>query len=235
MRQIAVTSFGAYGERLGVRSVKSFLRHWPLSVPLIVYVDRPVSLKGVPVRYTDDIEGWRETRRILPSVSDDLSRYKPLGYLWNAARFAVKPFVWWDVAERMQSGILTWLDADTVTKQDVPEGFAETLLDGCDVAYLGRGEMHPETGYVGFRLPEALPLIRWCRQAYINGMYQSLNGWTDCHVLRAGLKAVPVRAKDWTSDQAKEWTSRVDAMKRSPLGPYVDHLKGKERKREAAC
>lgn len=234
MTEMVVTSFSHDGESsYGKRMVKTFRQHW--RCPIIVYTEGSTTLKGVGVRQVKSLPGWRETQATLPDHHDDPNVYKPFGYLWNAKRFAVKPFVWLDAALQMGSGILTWLDGDTYTVRDVPPGWTATLLDRADVAYLGRGVMHPETGYVGFRIPEALPVLGWCCQAYQDGTFRGIpSGWTDCHVLRAGLKACRTRAVDLTSHRLPAWSSRDDAMRLSPVGPYVVHLKGKQRKREAA-
>jgi hypothetical protein len=106
-----------------------------------------------------------------------------------------------------------------------------SLLGRADVAYLGRGPMHPETGYVGFRIPQALPLLDWCCEAYLSERFRTMtDGWTDCHILRAGLKAVPVRSVDLTrgrySGDSNIWPS-------SPLASRLDHAKGVQRKRES--
>lgn len=234
MTDLVVTSFSRRGEeQYGKRMVKTFRRHW--QCPLIVYVEGQTELKGVGIRQVKSIPGWKDTRATLPEQADNPAAFKPAGYLWNAKRFAVKPFVWLDAARQMGAGVLTWLDGDTYTVQDVPPGFTDALLGRADVVYLGRGAMHPETGFVGFRIPEALPLLDWCCQAYQRGTFRAIpSGWTDCHVLRAGLKALKVRAVDLTSQRVSVWNSRDDAMRLSPLGPYVVHLKGGQRKREAA-
>jgi hypothetical protein len=234
VREQLVTSWGTNGEVFGRAMVTSAVQYWPS--PLVAYVD---AVSDVPVltRRTGDIPGWLETQARLPIRSDNPRRYKATGYLWNAAKFAVKVFVWRDAAERLERGILTWLDADTVMLRAVPRDLPATMLGDADVAYLGRKDMHPETGCVVFRIPEALPLLRWCCDRYRSGRYRKIaTGWTDCHVLRAGLAALKVPARDLTSDKSAEWRSTVDAMALSPLGPYVTHLKGKARKREAlAC
>jgi hypothetical protein len=231
MTEMVVTSFSPEGEaQYGKRMARRFRRLWPC--PLIVYVDGPTTVKGVGLRQTADLPGWLETQARLPAQAPDLSWYKATGYLWNAKRFAVKPFVWLDAAEQMGAGVLTWLDGDTVPLRRVTPGFAASLLGASDIAYLGRGAMHPETGYLGFRIPEALPLLRWCRDAYVDGSFRSLKGgWTDCHVLRAGIAAVKAKALDLTSHLKAKWTSQDDVMSQSPIGHYVRHLKGNERKR----
>ena len=235
MRVELVTSFSPAGADLyGRRCVAGLKAYWPH--PATVYVDAPMALSGVTVRPTGLIPGWQQTREHLPKTRPEAS-YKPTSYLWDARRFAVKPFVWLDAAERMATGVLVWLDGDTVTTNPVPTNRVTDMLADADVAYLGRGDMHPETGCVAFRVPEALPLLRWCRDGYYSGSFRSLaDGWTDCHVLRAGLRAVPVKARDLTSHLwTGEWRSGVDVMALSPLGPYVEHLKGSQRKRESAA
>lgn len=226
-----VTSFSPAGADLYGRRCVARLRHWPHAA--VAYVDAPLALP-VPTRLTTEIPDWPATRARLPHARPD-APIKPTNYRWDAQRFAVKPFVWLDAALRLGAGILLWLDGDTVTTRAVPSDLVEDVLEGADVAYLGRGSMHPETGAVAFRVPAALPLLTWCRDAYRDGAYRTLmDGWTDCHVLRAGLQAVSVRARDLTAHVAGEWRSSVDAMARSPWGPYVSHLKGAQRKREAA-
>ena len=228
-----MTSFSLSGElAYGARMVESASR-WPSQ--LVVYADYPTTRANI-VRPTTAIPGWIETQHTLPFKSNKPEGYKPTGYLWNAQKFAVKCFVWRDAAERLERGVLTWLDADTVIRKRVPAGLSERLLGTADVAYLGRGVMHPETGYVAFRIPEALPLLRWCCDRYTSGKFKKIKtGWTDCHVLRAGMKKLRVPAVDLTSSKSQVWHSKVDAVALSPLGPYVTHLKGKAAKREATA
>lgn len=233
-----VTSFSPAGADLyGRRCVASVRAHWPH--PLTVYADALIDLSGVPVRLTSEIPGWPETQPRLPATRPDAPMTgfdkwtrKPENYIWNAHRFAVKAFVWLDAAERMERGILVWLDADTVTTADVPGDLIERLVAGVDIAYLGRGPMHPETGFVAFRVPEALPLLRYCCDIYTSGFYRTMcKGWTDCHALEDALLMQPIKARDLTSHTwAGEWRSSVDAFSLSPLGPYVQHLKGPQRK-----
>jgi hypothetical protein len=244
MRTEVVTSFSPSGaEAYGRRCVASLRAYWPHSA--VVYADAPIDLPGVTVRLTDDIQGWRETKAQLPSTRPDAATTghdkwtrKPTSYLWDAKRFGVKPFVWLDAAEKLERGILVWVDGDTVTTNPIPATLPADVLADADVAYLGRGSMHPESGVVVFRVPEALPLLRWCRNAYDFCWFAPFeDGWTDCHVLRAGLSTWPrkfVKARDLTSHLNGTWRSSVDAVALSPFGPYLEHLKGTQRKKVAA-
>ena len=203
------------------------LDSWQGSPP-VVYTDDNTGLFS-----TSDIPGWLDVQPTLAETGDP-DGIKPDSFRWNARKFAVKCFVWRDAAERIGEGVLTWLDADVVQRTPIPDGFWGKVLRGMDVAYLGRGTMHPDTGYVGFRLPACLPLLRACCDLYTSGEYRRIkDGWTDCHVFRQALKRSKLRRLDLTTDTAKHWRSTVDAMALSPLGPYLHHLKGKQRKREA--
>jgi len=235
LTQVLVTSFSPAGARLyGARMVQSVAAYWPSSVAFAVYLDAPMALPAGERRLTTDLGGWMACRtrwdadlsvqgRSTPAVP----RAKPYHYRYDARRFAVKPFVWRDAALRVGEGVVMWLDGDTLTKRAIPPDWPTRLLDGADVAYLGRGSMHPETGYVGFRVPEALPLLEWCCDAYSSERFRALPGWTDCHILRAGLEAVPVRARDLTSAR---YDGHAHIWPVSPLAPYVTHFKGKSKR-----
>lgn len=242
MTEIVVTSFSAEGAELyGRRMVQSYLAHWPMArEPLVVYLDAPL-VPPLPVeeRWTRDLAEWVACRRrwqddpVLHGRSTpERPLNKPYKYQWDLARFSVKPFVWRDAARRLGRGVLTWLDGDTVTRHRVPPGWTTKLLGDADVAFLGRGGMHPETGYVGFRIPEALPLLEWCCATYTTGRFQTIYGWTDCHILRAGLAAVPVRARDLTS-HLYDGHSHIWPV--SPLARYLTHLKGKQKRKAVAA
>lgn len=228
MRTEVITSCSVEGYfDYGSAGIASMRQHW--SCPVVFYAD--ARMPGAS-RLTTEIPGWPALQAQLPTMNPDAA--KPGNYIWNARKFAVKCAVWAHAAEHSTANALVWLDADTVTRQSVLSGFVADLLGDADVAYLGRRTMHPETGCVVFRLPEALPVIRLCLAAYQTGVFrQWSDGWTDCHALRWALSSASVTSRDVTSlRHPGPWTSSVDAFALSPLGRYVVHLKG-GRKRQA--
>lgn len=238
MSEIVVTSFSPDGAELyGRRMVESYLAHWPIvHEPLVVYLDAPVH-PSLPVeeRWTRDLSEWVACRQrwgddpvLRGRSTPERPLNKPYKYQWDLVRFSVKPFVWRDAARRLGQGVLTWLDGDTLTRHRVSAGWTTRLLNGADVAFLGRGGMHPETGYVGFRIPEALPLLEWCCETYRTDRFREIYGWTDCHILRAGLAAVPLRTRDLTS-HLYDGHSHIWPV--SPLARYLTHLKGKQKRK----
>ena len=235
MTETLVTSFSPAGERLyGLRMVQSVRQHWPASTTVVVYVDGPSRVPAALQRRTADLADWMACRRrwagdptVQGKSTPTVPRSKPYSYRWDAYRFAVKLFVMRDAALRMGAGILTWLDGDTLTTRAIPAGWAASLLGDAAVAYLGRGSMHPETGYVGFRLPEALPLLEWCCDAYSSDRFRALHGWTDCHILRAGIETVAVPARDLTGHR---YDGHSHIWPVSPLASYVTHFKGAQKR-----
>ena len=230
MTALTVTSFSKHGAAIyGRRMVESYQGHCQ-DVPLVVYADSPMVFTGVEVRLTSNLLEWLACRRRWASDLSVQGRSTPerpfrkaYRYIFDANRFAVKVFVWRDAAERLGEGVLTWLDGDTQFTVTPPDGWAESLLGDADVAYLGRGPMHPETGYVGFRIPQAWPLLDWCCEAYSSEQFRSLDGYTDCHVIRAGLQAVLVKARDLTTHR---YRGKAHIWPLSPLAPFVTHFKG---------
>lgn len=231
MTDLLVTSMSRLGyEQTGRQCIASVVRYWP-TVPCVVYGDEPLDVAPAAFRLTTSIRPWKKQLwvwRRRPPHPPTSGWIKPQSYIWDVRRFAVKPYVWLDAAEWLGHGTLTWLDADTELLAPVPADLPTRLLAGRAVAYLGRAGMHPETGAIVFRVPEALPLLRWMVRAYQRRRYlQWADGWTDCHVLRRGLQATRMSRRDLTSHLRRHWHSRVDAMALSPLGPYVAHYKGR--------
>lgn len=229
---MSLDGFRAYGQR----AIETFTAN--SSRPMVVYADHPVACAPARLRLTSDISPWVAMRAhwkaAPPQPPHDAA--KPKNYIWDVQRFAVKPFVWYDAASRMGDGLLVWIDADTVTTQPLRPYLFEDCLRDSAVAYLGRGTMHPETGFVAFRLPDAMPLLFWMREMVLTGGYRALkDGWTDCHLLKAGLAALPIKARDLTGHLHHGWTSRIDAMALSPLGPYLTHLKGGKKRQAVAA
>jgi hypothetical protein len=241
-RNLVVTSWSPDGYRLyGKRFLKTFRTYWAdAHADLVLYADAPAMLPKIDLRYTGDIpewtalaERWSRDASVHGWSTKEYPRHKSYSYLWDAARFAVKVFVWRDAARKLGRGTLTWLDGDTFTKGHIRENWTRILLGRSDVAYLGRGPMHPETGYVGFRLPQALPLLDWCCEAYSSERFRVMtDGWTDCHILRAGLRAVPVRAVDLTKGR---YSGQSHIWPVSPLAGCLDHNKGSRLKRDTGA
>lgn len=237
----SVEGFYSYGWRF----IETFHQFWgtgPASDMLFCYADRIVDdYRGVTVRRDlssiPELQGFQLRHLGNPMAHGRVptSRWKSKdrddGYSFrtDACKFAYKVFVIRDAARRyvkvFGDGFLAWCDADVVFFKPVPHGFVEELLTNHDVAFLGRGRAHSECGFLGFRLPEALPLIeRWCA-FYETDRFLQLEETHDSYLFDLARHLEPtVRQLNMTPEgYAHTWM-------RSPLAAFSDHLKG-QRKR----
>lgn len=116
---------------------------------------------------------------------------------------------------------MIWLDGDTVVCQDVPPDIADQSLRGASYAFLGRKNKYSETGYVAFKLPEALPLIDSWVAYYQSGSFYREREWHSA----------------WLFDRAREQHPDIAGHNLTPgceghvihqcwVGKYFDHTKG---------
>jgi len=226
------TGFSQSGYRLyGERFLESFDRHWPRSVDLKVYTEERTEVPRGECRSLFDIPGCaafldrhrgnvaangREPRPGW-SAKDRRAGYCYRFDAWKFCRMAMIPR---DAARDLGDGILVWLDADVMTYRDVPEGFVEGLIGDADVAYLGRVPKHSETGFIAFRLPEARRLIDAYADLYASDTVFDLLEWHSAYAFDQARGATGITGRDLTP------SGRGHVWFQSPLGQYMDHLKG---------
>ncbi len=233
-----VSSFGKSGAaEYGYRFMDTFAKHWPKDVDLIIYREgqethpraKMRDLMTVPdclefiTSHKDDplANGRLRPDELSPECWRNKDRAAGYSFRTDAVKFCRKVFAVADAAERMRSGILVWIDADVVTLADVASDFIERMLGGQDVAYLGREGCHSECGFLAFRLPEALPLIRRWARFYKTDEVFFLHEWHDSMVFDVARGLTPeVACRDMTpGGTGHTWVS-------SPLADVMDHLKG---------
>jgi hypothetical protein len=228
-----VTSFGPSGYHLyGKRFLDSFATFWPAGVPLVCYVESPISHPRAEMRDLFAVEPCRSFlaehrsspvacgRKPVPGWRPK-DREEGYSYRFDAVKFCRKVFAISDAASRIESGILTWLDADVVTTAPVPCGWVGALLDHHDVAFLGRRGTHSECGFLAFRLPQARPVIEALAAIYSTGSVFRESEWHDSYLFdRIRNDARGITFRDLTpGGYGHVWV-------RSPLAAYTDHLKG---------
>lgn len=150
-------------------------------------------------------------------------------FRYDAVKFARIPFYVRHAAQKMGHGTLVWHDADCIIFKKVPDGFVESLFPkkACCV-YLGRvGGYHSECGFVGFKLPEAKRLTEDWAKMYQNDLVFTLREWHNSFVfdhVRQILEKTGMNCYNMTPKGKRHcWVG-------SPLGGYIDHLKGDKRK-----
>lgn len=235
-----VTSFDERGwHEYGHHFVDSFAKHWPKSVDLVCYRKGGMTHGRAKMRdlmavqpCIDFLHSHRDDPMANGRVRTAVWRNKEgaVGYSFrtDAVKFCHKVFAVADAAERIGSGLLCWIDADVVTTSDVPEGFVESLIGDAHVAYLGRHPIHSECGFLAFKLPEALPLIRRWVGYYKTDAVFRLAEWHDSFVFdRCREESPDVNFRSLTPPGMAGvhhiWTV-------TPLAVCMDHCKGERKK-----
>lgn len=237
-----VTSFSPTGlHEYGYNFIESFDVFWPPEVSLIMYAEKPMPRpqsrvgRKMIVRRLDDVQGfidfnarWKHDnaangRAPHPSWKQ---KYRDDGYSFrtDAMKFCRKVFAVHHAAHEQAGGILTWIDADVKCLARTRPDFVPKLLDGDDIAYLGRERTHSECGFLAFHLPYAFPVIDAWEEFYRTDAVFKLDQWHDSHVFDIARDDHPeVRCNNLTpAGSGHVWCQ-------SPLVHALDHLKG-ERK-----
>ena len=232
-----VSSFGPAGAALyGCRFVEEFAAYWPADIQLVLYVEAPFDHPRAEVR---DLLALPDCAAFLERHKDNLAAQGKVptpcwgpkalsrgeSYRTDAYKFCRKVFAVADAAARCADDLMFWLDADVRTLARVPDGWLESLMAGRDLAYIGRAQQS-ECGFIGFRLPQTMPLIdAWAAHYATDSVFQ-LREFHDSYVFdrvretTPGLRAVNLSPK---GSSGHPWMQ-------SPLAQFTDHCKGRRRK-----
>jgi len=218
-RFACVTTFGRkhYG-LYGRRFIESYLKHWPVSIPLWVYYEgtKP-DIQSPRITYVD-LDQDADRQKFMDEKFDTSSDYR-----FQAVRFSHKVFALTD-PKRIASKAAQWwiwLDADIETHAKVDEEFVEAVCpEGFAGSYLGRKDWpHSECGFVGFNTQyRADEFLAKFRNAYVTGEIFNMKEWHDSYVfdqLREGW---------WHNISAD--LSGLEVFNQSILGTRMRHDKG---------
>lgn len=216
-------------------------RFWSEDIAVVAYVEECVSVPRGDLRSLWACNGAveffarhgnsRKARGLEPherwTPKDRVAGY---GWRWDVVKWFRQAMIPDHAAQFLEDGeILVWLDADVLTQREIPAGFIEGLMQGVDLAYVGRDTKHSDIAFIGVRLCD------WTRQLLFEyaELYRSdevfnltewHSAWAFDHVRR---QRAPVgRFRDLSPGSTRGWEA-------SPLFAYADHLKG-PRKRVAA-
>lgn len=246
LRKVAVvTTFSKAGfEQYGKRMINSFLQHWPDQVDLYVYPDEPVPLPRVHRLYErlgpiPEKEKFIEKYRGEPKFTGYLDG-TVYNYKFDAIKFCHKPFALWHCMHNDLIGrdhpydALIWLDADTLTHTDVPIKQVHKLFapDRHAIQFLGRDFKYTECGYLYFNLRsgQARDLLEQWVGFYLSGTFRKQREWHDSWLYdQARIRFGPGFGNNLTANLQRR-NGGGHPLINSPLGKYLDHLKGDGRK-----
>ena len=245
-----VTTFNEDGhERYARHMIDSFVRHWPAGVTLYCFLESfrladvapnvrflgleesCPSLVAFKERHRDDPRAHgAERRSIEPGPGG-----KPIGigFRWNAVRYAHKVYAVTHAGRTLSEDVMFWMDADTLTFEHVPYSFLEGLLpDGDYLCYLGRPHFS-ECGFVGYNLrdPQNQAFMTRFQEFYDRDLVFSEAEWHDSFIFDVVRREFEQRGLIRSRNLTPANLTNDHAFINSELGNYMDHLKGKQRKR----
>lgn len=230
----------------GRRMIETFDQFWPTDIILYVYYEGTLpDYISARVKYRSITESCPDLFRFLernkdnPRDESDKVKYindegMPIYDINHAGRrFAFKSYVECHANMNTETDYILWLDADTVTLQPLPISIIEKLCpDWSLVSYFGR-QNYTETGWIGFncRHPQHSIFISEIKSGYDNDLIYTYTHYHDCVNFDEARKRVEsiYNAKSFNITEAFKIRT-YHPIPLSPLGKYIDHLKGIERK-----
>jgi len=253
MRRFAVVSTcHAQGyEDYGRTMVESYLQHWPVDVPLLLYHEgfEPPSAPGridaddlaracpdlvaFKARHADNprahgkITPWQRLQVFGLSVPLPF-RSRRARYRWDAVRFAHKSYALFAAARRTDADVLIWIDADTLFFADVDQAELERLAPPDSVVACLRRPSHTECGFVAYNLrhDDQAQLLDEFEAMYSSDLLFAEAEYHDSYlfdVVRERAEARGAHVHD-IAEGAGWRASHV--LVNSRLGGFMDHMKG---------
>ena len=205
MTNTVVTAFSAKGyHEYGARMLESWAKY-NNGHKLVVYTsDMDQCLPDVEQREQSDIPGFKEFlakwdgnkavagREPIPGRWKQRELQVGYSYKWDSYKFFRMVAVMHHAAHAQGTGIMIWLDGDNVIREKSPHDlFTRWLPDDCAYAYLGREPKHSETGFVVFRLPDALPILDAWYAYYTYGTFLLEDEWHSAYLFDRAREQFP--------------------------------------------
>jgi len=239
-----ITTFSSTGwDEYGKRMVETFVKYWPKEIKLKIYYEvKPDVDYGDQVEWIDlnavcsDLVAFKTKHKDNPhakghKIGSDLKRKG--SYLWDAIKFAHKSYCVSHEALNSSSDLIVWLDADVVTHNLVPAEFIESLLPQDNYcAYLGRQKIYPECGFVIYDTtsPYNEQFMKDWQELYNSDKIFDLVEYHDCiafQTIKEKYEAQGLKSHNISENHPHR--PGVHVFINSPLGEYMDHLKGKRK------
>jgi len=241
MRTFTVTT--TWGEKhwesYAKRCVESIHKNWPKQVKKIFYPD------NISQKIDSDNTFYFDLKQTQPELQEFILRNKnnelvkekmanPIrsAFEYDVIRFSYKVFCMLDAAERCDTDVLIFLDADTVTYKPIPIEWLEHIAPANKFStFLGRPKKgFSETGFITFnmRLDETQMFFERWREYYKKDLWVDLKGFTDSFTYDAARLDTTDRSLDNDLNDGRflGYRGSKHPFINSELGEYMDHLKG---------
>ena len=244
MKYTIVTSFPISNwEIYGKKFIESFVKHWDTDVELLVYCDGyPLPddiIKASNIQYFDLLENdnlleFKERNKQFNGKANPQGVYN---FYEDAIKFCHKVYAqhmaFQKCKEERKSDWLLWLDADSITYENVNVKLLDEMLNATekfDVGYLGRKNAYAScSSLICYNLKSEVTQV--FMEDFVNYYNSdevlSLRSYADNFVfdrLRILHEVHGMRVLNFTPT-----CENLDAFELSPLGDHIVHLKGNKK------
>ncbi len=235
MKQRVITlMWGTAWERYGQKFTETFREFWPDNVELVIVTDKTLPIDWATQISLGRIPGYQffmDECRDRPLANGIGHRRRKTskrdGVSWkhDAVKWAPQGLCAVAGLDGMKDGdLLTWLDADVMTKASIPKGWSNVLLDGCDIACLQRADQPSEIGFWAMRVgSKTRKVIEAFNTYYADLTVFNLREWHSGFVFDAAILTVPTVTVRNLVPKGR----RGNVWVHTPLNQYMWHLKGK--------
>jgi hypothetical protein len=225
-----VTTCHAEGwQQYGRRMVETFDRFWPAGVALHFYAEDFEPCHSRPI-----------VRRLPPWLAEFKARHAEnprahgltdgrYDFHHDCVRFAHKVAAVTDSAAGLETEVLIWADADTLTHAEVKTDWLTSLFPpGAYIAWLDRDGHYPECGFYMLRCshPAHRKVMTRFRELYETDAVLGLTQTHDCYALQHVIVDAERKGLIATHSLSKEACQHRHPLINGPLGRCFDHLKG---------
>lgn len=222
----------------GRQFMGNFHQHWPEEVRLKVFTEEVVEVPRGGIRSLWTCPGSKEFIERHSGIPERNGRSPVKGwgskdhrkgycYRYDAVKFSRQCIIPTNAADESEDGeVLCWLDADTITFKDIPPNFVESFLSDHDICYLGRMNLHSEIGFWAVRLNDRTRrFLAGLSYVYTSDEVFNYPEWHSAFMFdrirerHSGLKSLNLTPRG----HSHVWFQ-------TPLGNFMDHLKGDSRK-----
>lgn len=225
--------WGTAWERYGQEFIKTFRKHWPDGVELMVIADRSLPVDWIKQVRLGDVRGYqqfmsayRHDRRAHGYDRTD-RKADPASRFWkhDAIKWAPQGMAARAGMDGMEDGdLLAWFDADVATTAAVPKHWLNVLLDGKDMACILRDKQAPEIGFWAVRVgSKTREMVARFATLYESGRVFNLPEWHSAYVFGEAMR----RTDGLSVANLNPAMIRGHPWPATALGQYTRHNKGK--------
>ncbi len=226
-------------EQYGQRMLEAFKRLWPKTVSLSVYawemtdkdlewlLRHGIATKPMPEWYHD----FQERHKDHPAAHGRAT--SEYDYRTDCARWLCKVAAVTEAYDELKSGVLIWLDADTLTKVKVTEEWLDGLLGGGFMAWLDREGKTQEGSCLMFRTYEQRChrlLDEWKRLYTSDDVFARHRFTGDNEVMQRLVEDMTLKPVSLSG----EGRYNLEPFNEGPLSERMLHFKGPVAKARAA-